>query len=95
MIKTTLQITNPFAKDSFKQASWFKVGKLTKNKSWELQVWKGSVYELLKLELDLAWRGHDHAGPNLSVGVLGIEITIKIYDNRHWDYEKGTWQTYV
>jgi len=91
MIRTLFQIKNPFAKDRPCSFNWHKSGKLTKHKSWEMQIWKGSIYELFSFELDFGWRGSDHSGVTFSVSVLGFESTIKLYDNRHWDYKQGTW----
>lgn len=91
MIKTLLSIRNPFARDKTSRFSWDRTLTLSRFKHFETQVWHGSPYDLFALEIDLGWRGHDHAGPNLLLGVYGFELTLKIYDSRHWDYEKGTW----
>lgn len=95
MIKAALQIRNPFAKDNSCKFDWNKTISLTKNKTLEVQLWKSSCYNLFLFSVDLSWRGSDHAGPELNIEILGLDFTIKIYDNRHWDYENGTWQSYV
>lgn len=41
--------------------------------------------------LDLNWRGEDHAGPELELGLWGHEIRVKLYDNRHWNYKESRW----
>jgi hypothetical protein len=93
MIKAAFSLRNPFAKDSKSKFNWYKVLALSQNKTFEIQIWHSSSYNLLEIEMDLGWRGHDHAGPNLTVGLFGYELIAKIYDNRHWDYTKGTWET--
>jgi hypothetical protein len=95
MIKIFLAVKNPFARDNSQGFDWNKTISLTKNKTLEIQLWKSSPYHLISFGLDLSWRGSDHAGPELSVELLGFDFTIKIYDNRHWDYKLGTWQRKV
>lgn len=94
MIKTTLSIRNPFAKDENCLLSWYKTIALTKNKTFEIELCSASMYNLFAISLDLGWRGRDHAGPELHVELFGFEVKIKIYDNRHWNYTDGTWQQY-
>ena len=94
MIKTTLTIRNPFAKDENCLLSWYKTINLTKHKTFEIELCSASMYNLFSFSLDLSWRGHDHAGPELHVELFGFEVTIKIYDNRHWNYSEGTWKQY-
>ena len=37
-----------------------------------------------------AWRFRtDHAGIDLDIALLGLNVIFQIYDNRHWDDEKG------
>lgn len=42
---------------------------------------------------DTTYTERDHAGPELFFGVLQHVIHIKIYDNRHWDYELNNWES--
>lgn len=92
MIKTNITIRNPFAKDEKCLLAWDKTLALTKHKTFEVEVCSASMYNLFEFSLDLSWRGRDHAGPELHVELVGFEATIKIYDNRHWNYIKGTWE---
>jgi hypothetical protein len=93
MLKLNITIRNPKAKDMPCQFNWHKTFALSQYKAFEIQVWHGSPYEICSLDIDLAWRGHDHAGPNLQLGILGYELILKTYDTRHWDYKNGTWET--
>ena len=94
MIRTTLSVRNPFAKDGRNWLTWYKHIALSKNKTFEIELGSASMYNLLSISLDLSWRGHDHAGPELHVELFGFEARIKIYDNRHWNYHEGTWEQY-
>ena len=95
MIKFSISIINPRAKDSAKQFGWYKTGRLTARKSWEISIYRGSVYNLLSFEADFSLRGKDHAGLTLSIFLFGLDISAKIYDNRHWNYESGKWREEV
>jgi len=65
-----------------------KFGKITKNKSWELQIcniWDGDYFNF-----KISWsRKCDHEGFNFFIDILGNFINFKIYDNRHWDYKNN------
>jgi len=65
----------------------------TKNKYLEMQLMHDGA--LLGLELDLHWKGMSHAGPSLSVAFLTFQFDINIYDHRHWDHDKDTWEIYA
>lgn len=49
---------------------------------------------LFKFELDINWRGHDHAGPEFDITVLGLGFKIGLTDVRHWNYDKNRWVDY-
>ncbi len=43
--------------------------------------------------ISLYWNTRqDHAGLVFSVEVLGRELEFNLYDNRHWNYDKQTWE---
>jgi len=62
---------------------------LSEHKAFEAQL--SNTNQLTGLNLDISFRGKDHAGPSLEVSLLGIELSLQIYDNRHWNYDKETW----
>ena len=64
--------------------TWFK------NKFWELQAVKTNCLLLASLSITTKY---DHAGIRLSLGLLSYEIHFNIYDNRHWNHEKGCWES--
>lgn len=92
MIRFSFSITNPWSKDEPDPLSWFACYSLTANKSLEVQFSKMSNYEWFRIDLDLNFRGKDHAGPEFLLNIFGWEFVIKIYDHRHWDYTLGSWE---
>ena len=94
MITFSFTIKNPFAKDISNTYNVYKTISLTKHKTFEFQFSRLAFYNLFSFSLDLSFRGCDHAGPSLALDFFGWELVLKIYDNRHWDYDKGTWVKY-
>ena len=89
MLQTYSVIKNPFAKGVFRNL-YNRYGKLTKNKSWELELLHDDS-SLASFGVDLSWRWSHHAGPNIRVGLLGYEVFATIYDVRHWDHRTNSW----
>ena len=89
LVTLRTQISLPF--DYFKILGCIS-GRLTKNLAWELEhsYYSGS---LLDIDIELS-RDEDHAGFDLTVGLLGYGIHFRIYDIRHWNYETNTWENY-
>jgi hypothetical protein len=94
MIRFSFNIKNPWTKDLPHNDYFYFDKRITKNKSFEAQIYRSGSYNFFKLSLDTAWRGDDHAGPSLEIELGKYYINLKIYDHRHWDYEKGTWEVY-
>jgi hypothetical protein len=93
MINFRLGIRNLWATDEFDNLYCFTKS-LTKNKHFEFEVWHESN-ELLVVALSTDFGGSDHAGPHITLGLLGYSLNWKIYDSRHWDYDNNTWETYL
>lgn len=97
MIRLRLTISNPFfkpGKDGGKDY-FYKHKTLSKNKSFEIQISKWSnISTAFVFDLDLNWKGDDHAGPHLEIDLFGFMLDVKIYDHRHWDYENHKWEVY-
>lgn len=49
---------------------------------------------LFQVEVDINWRGMDHAGPSMMVVFCGFAVSAKLYDRRHWDNENDCWKIY-
>jgi len=64
-------------------------GRISANKAWELEhtYYSGT---LLDIDIRLSVREH-HAGFEFTVGILGYGISLRIYDVRHWDYDKNAY----
>lgn len=39
-------------------------------------------------------RKSDHAGWTFDLTILGLSLHLNIYDIRHWDYDKDSWEVY-
>lgn len=89
MIDVLIEIKNPWSQDRFKNLGSVS-GRLTKNKSWELEhtFYDGMIFDI---ELRLTTK-KDHAGLEISLGVLGYGIHFILCDNRHWDKDLNTWK---
>jgi hypothetical protein len=48
------------------------------------------------VDVDMRWsRDQDHAGIEIGIGILGYGISFRMYDTRHWDYEKSNYTSYA
>jgi hypothetical protein len=94
MIRFTLRVRNLWGRDLPHHDYFYYHKQLSKNKSFETQVYRGSFYDFFNLVVDLSWTGEDHAGPELVLEIGKYSVNIKIYDHRHWDYKKGTWEVH-
>jgi hypothetical protein len=83
------QIYLPF--DHFKNLGSV-YGRIGANKAWELEhtYYSGS---LLDVDISLSVREH-HAGFEITVGLFGYGIHFRIYDTRHWSYERNKYETH-
>jgi len=91
MINFHIGLSNPWAQDEFKNI-YCKSKQISTNKVIEVECIKWSC--LVTLTVNISWRGSDHAGPSIELGLLGYEVHIKIYDTRHWNYENNNWEVY-
>lgn len=92
MINIWFAIRNPFKHSEFKNLGC-TTGPICENKSWEVQISK-YAYNILEFNLDLNWKGEDHAGPSFEINLFGYTLNAKIYDHRHWSHEKHDWEVY-
>jgi hypothetical protein len=90
MIKINFEINNPWGTELYSR-SFTKSGKVSKNKSWEIEV-SEQIATLFKFHLSFSIRRIDHPGLRLSFNIVGIEFNFQYYDNRHWDYENDCFQ---
>lgn len=90
MIKLSFSILNPKSLDKFEHI-YQRSGAITKNKSWEFEVYKQDQ-TFLDIDIDTCIIGRDHAGIGIVLGLLSYVFYAKIYDNRHWDYTNNKWK---
>ena len=89
MINIWVAFRNPFKVQPFR-AVWFREKHLTQHKTVELQISR-YAFNWLELQIDLNWRGTDHAGPWIMVGAFGWQLDIRMYDRRPWNDETNNW----
>jgi hypothetical protein len=92
MINLHFSIANPFKHKPWRdlyQGDW----RVSKNKTLEIGFFN-YAYNLFEISTDLRFWGRDHAGPEFEIGILGWQARIALVDNRHWNTDKNSWQTY-
>lgn len=92
MIEFRIAVKHPFRKENFKNI-FSETAQLSRNKFFEFEIIRYRHY-LFEFDLDINWRGRDHAGPNLEIGIFGYSICLRIYDSRHWNHIENTWEVY-
>jgi hypothetical protein len=94
MLYLNFSLSNPWYKTFKGHKDYYNLflyhGKLSTNKHWEFEGYKDSR-KVIGMEISLSWRGRDHAGLEVGLCLLGRDIALRVYDTRHWDYEKNTW----
>jgi len=93
MIRFAFYVRNLWGRDLPHHDYFYYHRTLTKNKSFETQIYRSSAYNWVKLSIDLCWRGEDHAGPSIELELHKYRVDVKLYDRRHWNYKTGTWKT--
>jgi hypothetical protein len=68
------------------QGGW----RVSKNKTLEICVDYYPI-ALAHANLDTRLQGRDHAGFEISFGILGLGVQLSLPDRRHWDYKTNTW----
>lgn len=89
MIYINCKLNNMWAKTNFKNL-YNATGRIVSNKYWEFEIVRDCT-NLIGVEIDTHWRGHDHAGFRFGIVFLCHSLQFAIYDNRHWDYETRNW----
>ena len=90
MIHFNFTIDNPFS-DRW-TVMFFKNGTLPKHKAWEFNGYR--THQLIDASLRYTHKG-DHAGLQITIGLLGYGLELGVYDTRHWDYETNDWKYYA
>jgi hypothetical protein len=69
---------------------WDRTWEISPNKSLEIEIERRNL--VFSFFLRVSFRGYDHAGPKLRMGLFCHEISIDFYDIRHWDREADQWE---
>jgi len=92
MININVQLTNPFStrwKTIYYTSS--PAPEKGKYRVWEVQAFKDNTI----ISFSFRWTMRtDHAGVELSVGLLGYSIMTTVSDTRHWDNDTNAWKVY-
>jgi len=95
MFKLHAGIRNFLKRDDSKINHFFYCEKrISKNKFFECEIVTYDPEYIFKVSIDLEFGGSDHAGSCLEIEILGLSISIKVYDYRHWDFENNRWMIY-
>lgn len=92
IINLRFELTNLFDRWEFFKPLGSVSGLLFWHKAWELEHYYMSTM-LVDLDISLTTR-RDHAGLNITIGLLGYGIHFSIYDTRHWNYDLNQWVAY-
>jgi hypothetical protein len=83
-------ITKVLFRTALKDPDGFAISKtknISEHKSLEVEI--ATVCEILAFEYH--WTAHtDHWGHQIRTALTGIELSAKLYDHRHWDYDEET-----
>jgi hypothetical protein len=93
IVNLRFELSNPFDRwDYFNNLGCIS-GRLTKYKAWELE---HTFCSTVLIDVDMRWtRKMDHAGLDITVGLLGYGISFRIYDTRHWNDYDNRWEEYT
>ncbi len=89
MINLRFSLVNPWS-DLF-DAGWCWGKKISKNKAWELQLYRCNT--IIEGQFEFTTR-QDHAGLRLEFGLLSYVLAFNFHDTRHWNSDAGEWQVY-
>lgn len=90
MITLHFKLTNPYARGKFFEIMQ-KTFRVSKHKFLEIEMYHEGTM-LCEFYIDLNWRGFDHAGPVVELGLFGKTIRCSLHDSRHWDRKTNNWE---
>ena len=93
LAKLHIQFQNPFGSDADFKNLWFNTWHVGKHKALELQFVVDAA-NIFELDIDVNFRGQDHAGPRFELNLFGWIMILHLYDTRHWNYETNNWEIY-
>ena len=66
---------------------------ITEHKVFELQISRWMTTDVFSMSVELGFFGADHAGPGLSLTIMGYGLIVGLKDNRHWSCTHHRWMT--
>lgn len=90
MITFRFKLTNPYARAKFFEIMQ-KTIQITKHKFLEIEMYHENA-TLYELYVDLNWRGFDHAGPCVEIGLFSKVLRCALHDSRHWNRKTNSWE---
>ena len=72
----------------FNKTGFFSI---STNKTFEWQLARWSHWNFFRHHLKWT-RRRDHAGIEWETEILGLTLTLNLYDNRHWDDKRDWWE---
>jgi hypothetical protein len=91
MIYFKFKLENPWSKNDDSRDFFCKDWKISDHKNLETQLTWFGWSTLFELNIEINWRGRDHAGPRFEIILFGLFFGIQMYDSRHWNYEQNRW----
>jgi hypothetical protein len=91
MFKLNFSIYNFLKVSNYFRNIFWSDTEITNNKCIELECFYSNS-NVLEFNLDLSFWGSHHAGPSLTIGILGYTCSLRLYDKRHWDYDVNDWK---
>lgn len=88
MLYFNFTISNPWSR-CFKNIKTWNGRLPIAHKFWEFQLYRDN--SIVAVEANLTTR-RDHAGSQLSIGLLSWRAEVTVYDHRHWDYKAQRWE---
>ena len=95
MVRFGLTIYNPIA-TKFRWRCvrcWEEMIPFLRHKAYCIQIDHQNPDNVFSLDIDVRFRGEDHAGPKVALEFMGWSLDAKIYDTRHWNFDAGRWMT--
>jgi len=78
------------------QVSWMAI--IGRRLDFVIDLWSQmfisvNVFSLFSFHILKQWKT-DHAGFEIGLKILGLDLEYKYYDTRHWDYDNDKWEEY-
>jgi hypothetical protein len=90
VINFNFRLYNPFS-DHFNSGRAWNGLVGSSHKAWEVQIMETN--NIVEFDFSLTFR-QDHAGIKIELGLFGRNVSMQIYDTRHWNRNENKWMEY-